>query len=60
VTLLKGRQFCNGNAVTYYEQWFLEHKCELGTVIYRNKISGLEVVSDQILVKKAKAAQIPR
>jgi len=52
----KGKKYCEGNDVTHYREWFLEHKCERGTVIYRNLITGLEMVSDQILLKKSRTA----
>jgi len=47
----KGKKYCEGNDVTPYREWFLEHKCERGTVIYRNLITGLEMLSDQVTRK---------
>merc|ERR1712059_34679 len=47
--IYEGVKFCEGNTVKDYRQWFIEHKCESGTVIYRNLITGLEVVTDQVV-----------
>ena len=55
---LKGKKYCEGNDVTHYREWFLEHKCERGTVIYRNLITGLEMVSDQVKQNQVKTRKL--
>ena len=49
VTIPQGKKYCHGDDVTDFSVWFLEHRCELGTVIYRNLITGLQMVTDQVI-----------